>query len=137
MTMRVLIIEDSDSICRMIEALVAARGFEVKSAGSGARGLEEAFQFRPDVILLDVNLPGSYDGLEVCAKLRADPQTRETPVVIISALTDDEVKRRASEAGANAFYEKPFSPLSLLKEIEALARRSGAMKASRASKPDE
>jgi len=129
--MRVLIVEDSDSICRMIEALVSARGFEVRSAASGARGLEEAFSFKPHVILLDINLPGAYDGLDVCTKLRATPETKDTPIIIISAMNDDEVKRRAATCGANAFYEKPFSPLALLKEIEALSRRSqGAMKAA-------
>lgn len=124
--MRVLIVEDSDSICRMIEALVAARGFDVKSAGSGARGLEEAFAWKPHVILLDINLPGAYDGLDVCAKLREDATTKDTPVIIISAMNDDEVKRKAIAAGANVFYEKPFSPLALLKEIEALAKKSEA-----------
>src|SRR6476619_3710996 len=124
--MRVLIVEDSDSICRMSEALVSARGFEVKSARSGARGLEEAFAWKPHVILLDINLPGSFDGLQVCTKLRADAVTKETPIIIISAMNDDEVKRQASANGANAFYEKPFSPLALLKEIEALAKKSEA-----------
>ena len=122
--MRVLIVEDSDSICRMIEALVSARGFEVRAAGSGARGLEEAFSWHPHVILLDINLPGSYDGLQVCTKLRSEAATKDTPVIIISAMNDDEVKRQAITCGANAFYEKPFSPLALLKEIEALAKKS-------------
>jgi DNA-binding response OmpR family regulator len=122
--MRVLIVEDSDSIVRMIQALVAARGYEVKGASTGARGLEDAFAWKPDVILLDINLPGAYDGLEVCAKLRANETTRDTPVIIITAMNDEEVKRRAHEAGASAFYEKPFSPLALLKEIETLAKRS-------------
>ena len=129
--MRVLIVEDSDSICKMIEALVSARGFDVRSAASGARGLEEAFAWKPHVILLDINLPGAYDGLEVCTKLRATAATKNTPVIIISAMNDDEVKRRATTCGANAFYDKPFSPLALLKEIEALAKKSeAAMKAS-------
>jgi DNA-binding response OmpR family regulator len=123
--MRVLIIEDSDSIVRMIQALMSARGFEVRSASSGARGLEEAFSWKPHVILLDINLPGSYDGIQVCEKIRADSAIKETPVIIISAMNDDEVKRRAHEAGATAYYEKPFSPLALLKEIESLQRRSG------------
>lgn len=126
--MRVLIVEDSDAICRMIEALVSARGYEVRSAGTGARGLEEAFAWKPHIMLLDINLPGSFDGLEVCAKLREDAQTKDIPVIIISALNDDEVKRRAITAGANAYYEKPFSPLALLKEIEGLCRRSEVLK---------
>ena len=125
--MRVLIVEDSDSICRMIEALVSARGFDVRSARSGARGLEEAFSWKPHVILVDINLPGSYDGLQVCTKLRADATMKDVPVIIISAMNDDEVKRRAATCGANAFYEKPFSPLALLKEVEALAKKSEAM----------
>ena len=123
--MRVLIIEDSDSIVRMIQALMSARGFEVRSASSGARGLEEAFAWKPHAILLDINLPGSYDGIQVCAKVREHPEIKDTPIIIISAMTDEEVKRRAHEAGATAYYEKPFSPLALLKEIESLQRRSG------------
>ena len=126
--MRVLIVEDSDAICRMIEALVSARGYEVRSASTGAKGLEEAFAWKPHVMLLYINLPGSFDGLDVCAKLREDAQTKDLPIIIISALNDDEVKRRAITAGANAYYEKPFSPLALLKEIEGLARRSEVLK---------
>ncbi len=123
--MRVLIIEDSDSIVRMIETLMAARGFEVRSAPSGVRGLEEAFAWDPDVVLLDLHLPGSYDGFEVCAKLRADEKTRDVPIIVVSVLNDDDAKRRAHEAGITAFYEKPFSPLALLKEVESLPRRGG------------
>lgn len=122
--MRVLIIEDSDTICRMIEALVAPRGYEVKSVPTGARGLEEAFAWKPDVVLLDINLPGTYDGLEVCKKLREDAETQDLPVIVITASSDDEVKRRALDAGASAFYEKPFSPLALLKEVEASGKRA-------------
>ncbi|MDB4946182.1 MAG: hypothetical protein JWP97_5716 [Labilithrix sp.] len=129
--MRVLIVEDQDAICRMIQALVAGRGFEVRSAATGAKGFEEALAWLPHVVLLDINLPGSYDGLEVCAKLRATEATKDTPVIILSAMIDEEVKRRAAAAGANAFYDKPFSPLALLKEIEALTKRSEArMKAA-------
>jgi DNA-binding response OmpR family regulator len=127
--MRVLIVEDSDSIVRMIQALVAARGFEVRSAASGARGIEEALAWKPNVILLDINLPGAYDGIEVCQKLRADKELGDTPVIMITAMSDEETKRRAHEAGATAYYEKPFSPLALLKEIESLQRRSGQFSA--------
>ena len=125
--MRVLIVEDQDSICRMIQALVAARGFEVRSASNGAKGLEEALSWRPHVVLLDINLPGSFDGLEVCSRLRADATMKDMAVIIISAMNDDDIKRRAAMCGANAFYDKPFSPLALLKEIEALSRKSEAI----------
>jgi DNA-binding response OmpR family regulator len=122
--MRVLIVEDSDSICRMIEALLSARGHEVRSVANGSRGIEEVLAWRPSAMCLDINLPGAYDGVQVCEKLRADAATRDLPIIIISATNDEEVKRRVMAAGATAFYEKPFSPLALLKELEAVARRS-------------
>jgi len=122
--MRILIIEDSDSISRMIEVLVSGRGHEVVAVPSGARALEEAFTSPPEVVLLDLNLPGSFDGLEVCKRLRAEPATNDVPILIISAMEDEESKRRAIEAGATAYYTKPFSPMALLKEIENVARQS-------------
>jgi DNA-binding response OmpR family regulator len=121
--MRILIIEDSDSIRRMIEALVSARGYEVDAVSTGAKGLEVAFEKLPDVILLDLNLVGNFDGFEVCVRLRASPLTRSTPVIVISALTDEESKKRATDAGCTAYYTKPFSPIALLKEIESLRVR--------------
>jgi DNA-binding response OmpR family regulator len=78
----------------------------------------------PDAVLLDLNLPGQYDGFEVCRRLRTDPSTRTVPVVIISALDDAESRAKATEAGATAYYTKPFSPLALLKEIDALKAQS-------------
>jgi DNA-binding response OmpR family regulator len=125
--MRILIIEDSDSIRRMIEALVKARGFDVTAVPTGAKGLDVAVETVPDVVLLDLNLPGSYDGYEVCRRLRANPLTRGLPIVIITAMDDAESKRRAIEAGANAYYTKPFSPTALLKEIDSFQRRQKSL----------
>jgi DNA-binding response OmpR family regulator len=121
--MRILIVEDSDSIRKMIEALVTARGFAVDAVPTGAKGLDIAFASPPDVVLLDLNLPGSYDGFEVCRRLRGNPLTKSVPVVIITAMADGESKRRALEAGATAYYTKPFSPTALLKEIDSFRRR--------------
>jgi DNA-binding response OmpR family regulator len=121
--MRILIIEDSDSIRRMIEALVSARGYEVDAVSSGAKGLEVAFEKLPDVVLLDLNLRGSYDGFDVCARIRENALTHATPVIVISALADEVSKKRAADAGCNAYYTKPFSPIALLKEIESVRIR--------------
>jgi CheY-like chemotaxis protein len=65
-------------------------------------------------------LPGQYDGFEVCRRLRGDPSTSKVPVVVISALDDDNSRARATQAGATAYYTKPFSPIALLKEIDRL-----------------
>lgn len=121
--MRILVCEDQDSIRRMIEALVQARGYEVTAVASGTKAIDVAATDPPDIVLLDLMLPGQYDGFEVCRRLRADPVTRAVPVVVISALDDDESRIKATRAGADAYYTKPFSPIALLKEIDRLKER--------------
>jgi CheY-like chemotaxis protein len=116
--MRILVVEDQDSIRNMIEALVRARGFEVTAVSSGAKALDVAQTNPPDIVLLDLMMPGQYDGIEVCERLRMNPDTAKIPVFIISAALDEKNKARAEAAGATAYYSKPFSPIALLKEIE-------------------
>lgn len=118
--MHILIVEDQDSIRRMIEALVQARGYKVKAASSGAKALDMASVEPPDLVLLDLTMPGQFDGFEVCRRLRAEAATRSIPIIVITAMDDDGSRTRATEAGASAYYTKPFSPIALLKEIERL-----------------
>jgi DNA-binding response OmpR family regulator len=86
------------------------------------RALTEPF----DVLLLDLMLPGSMDGFEVCERLRAHPGTSGLPILVISALDDHEARARALKLGATAYYAKPFRPLELLEHIGELkaARRA-------------
>ncbi len=108
----------------MIEALVQARGFEVVAVPSGAKAIDVSMTQPPDLVLLDLMLPGQYDGFEVCRRLRTDPSTRAIPVIVITALDDEESRARATAAGATAYYTKPFSPIALLREIENLKART-------------
>lgn len=110
----------------MIEALVGSSGHEVIGVGTGREAVERALTEPFDVLLLDLMLPGTMDGFEVCARLRADPATAELPIVVISALDDVEARARAMKLGATAYYAKPFRPLELLEHIGGLkaARRS-------------
>jgi DNA-binding response OmpR family regulator len=124
--MQILVVEDHDSIRRMIETLVSARGHKVVAVGSGAKAVELAIQSTPDVVLLDLHLPGQYDGFDVCKKLRAMETTKDVPVVIISARDDAPTRAEAERIGATAYYGKPFSPTALLKEIEKVGRRRPA-----------
>jgi DNA-binding response OmpR family regulator len=124
--MRILVVEDSDAIRQMIETLVSARGHQVEAVPTGAKGLESALAQPPDAILLDLMLGGSLDGFEVCQKLREAESTRTVPIIVISALTDDASKQRATDAGATAYYTKPFSPTALLKELETIPARESA-----------
>jgi CheY-like chemotaxis protein len=120
--MQILVVEDQDSIRSMIEALVSGRGHKVVAVANGAKALDLAFQTPPDLILLDLHLPGQFDGFAVCEKLRGNAGTKSIPVVIISARDDGAARARAKEVGATAFYGKPFSPTALLKEIERIGR---------------
>lgn len=117
--MRILVVEDQDSIRHMIEALVKARGYEALAVNSGAKALEVARSECPDVVLLDLTMPGQFDGLEVCRRLRQDPKTQNVPVLIITA-AGDAARQQALDAGATGFYTKPFSPMALLKDLERM-----------------
>lgn len=119
--MKILVCEDQDSIRHMIETLVSASGHEVVAVENGPKAVEAALAARFDVLLLDLMLPGGLDGFAVCERLRAEEATRTLPIIIISALDDDESRTRARKAGATAFYPKPFSPLALLKDIAEIA----------------
>jgi DNA-binding response OmpR family regulator len=124
--MRLLVGEVSYGIRQMMLRLLTARGHQVEAVSTGAKGLESALAHAPDAILLDLMLGGSLDGFEVCRKLREAETTRHVPIIVISALTDDASKQRATDAGASAYYTKPFSPTALLKEIESLPARESA-----------
>jgi DNA-binding response OmpR family regulator len=120
--MRILIVEDTDSIRRMLEALVSARADSIVGVSNGTDGLDRAFEMSPDVVLLDLNLPGLYNGMEVCARLRADPKTRKVPIFIVSAKDDPQTVARVMQAGATRFFPKPFSPREILKAIDEIRR---------------
>jgi len=124
--MRILVVEDSDSIRHMIETLVSARGHKVEAVSTGAKGIQAAVDRTPDAILLDLHMAGSFDGFDVCRRLRETEATRAVPIIVITALADDASRQRAAEAGATAYYTKPFSPTALLKELETLSTRESA-----------
>jgi len=112
--------------------LVRARGHEVEAVSSGAKGIDSALTRPPEAILLDLHMHGGFDGREVCRRLRQAEATRAIPIIVISALTDEADKQRALEAGATAYYTKPFSPTALLKELEWIpVRESARLRAQR------
>lgn len=118
--MRILVLEDEDSIRRMISALVQARGFEVVGVANGVKAVDEALTLPPDVAILDLMVPGAFDGFEVCRRLRQNVGTAKIPIIIISALDDEGSRKKAMDAGATTYFVKPFSAIALLKELEAV-----------------
>lgn len=114
---RVLVVEDSADIRRLVRMALEPEGFTIFETNNAERGLEAVRTLQPDVLLLDVMMPGRIDGLEMCRRVRADPQTAATRVVMLTALGSGRDRERGDEAGADAYVVKPFSPLQLLQTI--------------------
>ena len=119
---KVLIVDDQIDIRRMI-SITLGDSFELLEAEDGVTALELIRLHKPDVVLLDVMMPGDIDGLQVLQIIRAEPQIKNTRVIMVSAkgqVTDSEL---GMQMGANAYFVKPFSPLQLLVAInEQLAQ---------------
>ena len=112
----VLIVEDSASVRRLIEVSIRPLGLRVMAAEDGIRGLAMARSETPDIILLDIGLPG-IDGWEVLRELRGDPATAEISVIIVTAHAQPEVAAAAERRGADGFITKPFRPGHLREAI--------------------
>ena len=118
--MRILVVEDQDSIRSMISTLMRARGHEVVAVHNGSMALQHIAQFPPDAVLLDLMMPGPFGGIEVCKRVRSNPETARLPIVVVSAAAEDASRQEARAAGATAYHTKPFSPKALLQEIDQL-----------------
>ena len=112
MSKRVLICDDEPYIVESVSYVVRKAGFDVVTAEDGEQALEAAHREKPDLVFLDIMMPG-ISGDEVCRRLKADPKTRATHVVILTARGQEEDERRAMEMGADEFMTKPFSPRKL------------------------
>ncbi len=121
MTARILVVDDIPANVRLLEAKLKAEYFEVLTASDGPAALEAAQAQAPDLILLDVMMPG-MDGFEVAGRLKADPKTRHIPIVMITALPDTSDRVRGLEAGADDFLSKPVNDVALFARVRSLAR---------------
>jgi DNA-binding response OmpR family regulator len=116
MAKRVLIADDEPNIVASLEFLMEQAGYEVKVAANGQAALELVASFRPDLVLLDVMMPGK-SGYEVCQSLKSDPATRAVKVVMLSAKGRDIEVAKGLELGADAYVTKPFSTRDLVARI--------------------
>ena len=116
---KALIIDDEEQICRLLRLVLEARGYEVRQAADGALGLQEAAFHHPDVVLLDLGLPG-MTGMEVLKRLR---EWSDVPVLILSVRDQEAVKVEALEAGADDYVTKPFGTAELLARLSVIQRR--------------
>jgi type II secretory ATPase GspE/PulE/Tfp pilus assembly ATPase PilB-like protein/CheY-like chemotaxis protein len=121
----VLLVEDEDQLRRVMKDLLQREGYRVAEARDGIQALDEVDRYAPDVIILDLNLPG-IDGYSVLAQLRSRPATREIPIMVLTAKGDEDNEVRVFELGADDFVTKPFRARSLTARIEAVLGRRRA-----------
>lgn len=121
MTARVLVVDDILPNVKLLEAKLMAEYFDVLTAYSGVEALEKAAAASPDIILLDVMMPG-MDGFEVCSRLKNDPKLAHIPVVMVTALTDSQDKVRGLQSGADDFLSKPINDTALMARVRSLVR---------------
>ncbi len=120
---RILVVEDEPEILELVRYHLAREGYRVCCATSGEEALDAVHRDRPDLVLLDLMLPG-IDGLEVCRRLKGDPATRGIGVVILTAKSDEADVVSGLELGADDYLPKPFSPRVLVARIRAVLRRA-------------
>ena len=113
----VLIIEDEKLIIVSTQMVLEASGFQVQSAMNGEEGISKARQLKPDLILLDIMMPG-IDGWETLTRLKRDPETSGIPVVIFTAREHSRGHQKSAEMGAADYFRKPFEPDELIELVE-------------------
>jgi two-component system phosphate regulon response regulator PhoB len=117
---RVLIVEDQADIRKLIRMTLEFEDYEIHEANDGAAGLRVAREMKPDLMLLDVMMPGELDGLQVCHLIKNDPATAHIRVVLLTARGQARDREVGRDAGADEYLVKPFSPLQLIETIERL-----------------
>lgn len=120
--LKILAVDDEPAILNLIRQLLLRHGYEVFTAGDGDAALNAAYDLHPDLILLDLMLPG-MDGWEVCRRIKADPELKEIPVLMLTARRDERDLVEGLNLGADDYVRKPFSTAELGARIAAILRR--------------
>ena len=128
----ILVIEDDEIVARTIERCLRGSEYRVRLANSGVEGLRSARRDVPQLVILDVIMPG-MDGYAVCREMRNDPVLEDTPILFLTAKTKDEDKITGFTAGADDYLGKPFNVDELLLRIRAILRRTQRLQSSRKS----
>jgi diguanylate cyclase (GGDEF)-like protein len=124
----VLVVDDDPDVARFVEVNLRSAGYEVTVASNGEEGLEKAIELRPDLVLLDVMMP-KLDGFEVAQRLRRDPRTSSSSIIMLTAKALSSDKVLGLSSGADDYIIKPFDPVELLARVKGTLRRAREMRA--------
>lgn len=123
--MKVLIVDDTNTLRSLIQIYLLAQGWEFAEAKDGAEALAKVRAQRPDVVISDVRMP-VMDGFELCAAIRSDPELRDIPVLLLTMFGDDAARQRGQMVGASAFLTKPISPEKLRDAVRVATGGKGS-----------
>jgi CheY-like chemotaxis protein len=115
-----LVVDDHREVRGLLERTLARKDYKMLGAGSGQEALTLARHEKPDLIIMDIGMPGPVNGIQATQILKSHPETRHTKVIVLTGRGDARAPEDAAKAGADAFISKPFSPLDLLRKIEEL-----------------
>jgi two-component system KDP operon response regulator KdpE len=121
---RILVVDDEAPIQRILRRTLMMRDYEVQVASDGKQAMELIQKQQPDLILLDLCMPGELDGLEVCKQIRNSRQFAQIPIIVLSAVTEERQKVQALDQGADDYLTKPFSNDELQARVRACLRRA-------------
>jgi len=117
---KILIVDDHADIRKLLRMTMEFVAYEIFEAADGQAGLDMAEDLQPDLVLLDVMMPGGIDGLEVCRRIKGNPQLAASKVILLTARGQSEDRAAGFEAGADEYLVKPFSLLQLIETIHKL-----------------
>lgn len=130
---RILVVEDDPSIQRILRRSLLVNGYEVTVVDTGRQAVELVRTGQPDLILLDLCLPGDIDGMEVCVRVR---ELSQAPIIVVSARSEESLKVQALDLGADDYQTKPFNTEELLARVRSCLRRAATHEAGSQPKPD-
>ena len=122
---QILIVEDHPTMREAMRMVLEHEGFAIREAADGAAALSMVRQQQPDLVFLDLNIPGT-SGADVLRELKGDPETRDVRVIIVTA-TGEEGREQVISLGADEYFTKPFSPLALLRTVDRVLAGDGAV----------
>ena len=127
MVKKILVIEDDPATSRLVEYSLRHEGYQVFTASNGLDGIRKALKEAPDLIILDVMLPG-LDGFEICHRLRSEPDTATLPILMFSAKAQEMDRNTGLLVGADDYLTKPTAPATIISHVEALLTKKKQVK---------
>jgi len=115
---KILIVDDDAGIRELVDTTLRSDDYQIFQAENGEQAIELARAEKPDLIIMDIMMPGDIDGFEATRILKNDPETKSSAIIILSGKGQEAERKKGFAAGADDYFTKPFSPLALIKKVE-------------------